>query len=1119
IAENTKVYIYTSAYSTRYAKYLNEYVEIDVTASQITANKISQPFDFIMKPFRVSGRVFDPMAAAGSQGIAGVDILTSSDNATTDEDGFYQLLLFENKQPQKIYAWDNEMWDYALPQTTTDNYITIAANNTADKIDQNFIASRTPALIKGTVVSQKGVPVQGVQVFWSIGWKETETDADGRFEVKTFQELEGSVYVYSNWEQLAVSASATPKKGEITDIGEILVVSNMAPIMDSVRYTPPDPIAGQPLSVRVEARDPDNDHLTYSFTAKTADDTPIASLSDTTADSLEIASGDWPPGFNGGWIKIEISVSDHCETDPAITCETVTQSLDGFVKDNAPPIIRDVSGLISPYNQTTSSNMTLTVDAYDPEGSLLTYSAELYNSLGQLPTGWGSVVGTSTRDKGVITILNTIEDGDYSLRISVSDGSASRSTTRKFRADGNTAPGIQIVYLGTDTTADISNTTVSLRADGTPVSITVDAYDAQDVTGDLNIKWRLPAQFTGVSGTDSDTVMFTPAVGSFTAAVLVTDFGGLMASKTFDIDVKANRLPMVNLSETGWDITRLIKTADGTLKKPNGDTTTDITLTVIASDPEGDHLTFEFGDINTDLVSGVLDTNSATYSLSGLVPGRYAARYQVWDDAGAVADRTVTGFSIFEITLDRPPRLPEFFVPMKMKVSSNGNMLAVGEDPEGKALTFTWEAWEEAPGGTAVSITVDASDDTFSRVSFTAPSSQKSMFVRLTLSDGENSIYRERIVTVVSDRPPVISYTQVVPAVIKNSGKLFLFSEAYDEDDGLSNDPAPTWKIKKTDGSDATTDLFTGLSTGFGGVTVTKDATGDYNVWLEVVGGGQTVASSPVTVTIETANSSPSTPDLQINDKTLLPGETTSITASSSDPDGDEVSFEWRIDGVWQSDEVSDTITFSSDEPGDYTVAVQAYDGNTYSATSTDTITVQTLTLDLEAGPATIQQLGGEFTLTAAFSDGTPIPVDAATWTVTEAPAGSVAIISGSGASVAFTPDIAGPYTISLTVGLLGNAYTGEIAISTYTGPSLATIDGKVTDTLGNILSGARIRLYHQTDSSIYDQYATTDANGDYQFPGVPNGTYYLVVYAGNGFRTKTGVVTVGGPNEVDVKW
>ncbi|MCP4756233.1 MAG: hypothetical protein GY866_35675, partial [Proteobacteria bacterium] len=148
IAENTKVYIYTYAYSTRYAKYLYEYVEIDVTASQITANRITQDFDFVMKPFRVSGRVFDPMAAAGSQGIAGVNIWTSSGAyTTTNEDGFYQLLLFENTQAQLIYAWDNEMWEYALPQTTTKNYITIAANNTADKIDQNFIASRTPALI------------------------------------------------------------------------------------------------------------------------------------------------------------------------------------------------------------------------------------------------------------------------------------------------------------------------------------------------------------------------------------------------------------------------------------------------------------------------------------------------------------------------------------------------------------------------------------------------------------------------------------------------------------------------------------------------------------------------------------------------------------------------------------------------------------------------------------------------------------------------------------------------------------------------------------------------------------------------------------------------------------
>ena len=73
-------------------------------------------------------------------------------------------------------------------------------------------------------------------------------------------------------------------------------------------------------------------------------------------------------------------------------------------------------------------------------------------------------------------------------------------------------------------------------------------------------------------------------------------------------------------------------------------------------------------------------------------------------------------------------------------------------------------------------------------------------------------------------------------------------------------------------------------------------------------------------------------------------------------------------------------------------------------------------------------------------------------------------------------------------------------------------IEGTITDQNGAVVPGASVTAKSTGTTAGYNNTVTTNENGYFMFSQVPVGTY-TVTATGNGFKTSSGDITVGGAN------
>lgn len=160
----------------------------------------------------------------------------------------------------------------------------------------------------------------------------------------------------------------------------------------------------------------------------------------------------------------------------------------------------------------------------------------------------------------------------------------------------------------------------------------------------------------------------------------------------------------------------------------------------------------------------------------------------------------------------------------------------------------------------------------------------------------------------------------------------------------------------------------------------------------------------------------------------------------SSDPNGDQIFYKWgvvqRPDGASISLEGDDTATpsFTPEVAGRYVFQLTVFTAN--DASDSDTVTVDVID---SAGPpqaaATVSDSSPTVFQTVALSgtesvDPTGNGLTYA-WAVTRAPLGSrAAVASSTSARAEFTPDVAGGYTIALTVSGDSGDSTASVSLS-----------------------------------------------------------------------------------------
>ena len=1051
VRSGTQLHIDAGIFVPLYAKYITQEKTLDLSDKNIQDKEAKYNFEFTLKPFIVSGRVINPFAPKGERGIANIIVYTDSQSVQTDENGNYKMVLFYKDGGQKIRAYDPISGDVVRPQVIAID----EAEQDHDHKDLDFVIDRRSAEIDGSVINEKGVPVEGVTIYTSYGWLSTVTDSEGEFHFTiddaSMMGVEDIVlYVYDandNSKLLATQqVDGTIKRGETLDAGEIKIDTNIAPIIKSVTWD--EPIVGQPMNIYVDAYDPDNNQIKTEITFE-------GSVYDVVQGVATITPQE------SGKLTFVTTVT---EIDGDLNAQS-EQSL--IVSENAKPVISSVNGVEKAYNM--NADMVIDVTAYDPEGAALTYRARLYNDFGESLDEMLSV--TDNR----IVISKNIFSGNYTLMIFVSDGIDEVERSIYFRADNNVAPRDLVIEKGDKSVEG----TLYVKTSDAVFSLVATAQDDNNDT--MTYTWSFNEALGDV---DENRLTINPAgkVGVFPISLFVTD-GKAYISKEITLVIENDLSPVIE--SVNINPKTLIQVGDK-IEDLAGNEVTTLSVVVNAYDPEATPLSYEFGEIGSTIeVKGFQEKNTTTYDISGLQAGRHAFKVSVKDEAGKVTTKRV----LFDILLNKAPRIETFFVPVKAKAGDTIKLFAVAKDPEGKALSYKWRAL------TNDQETLRIEDANASSTTCVIPASTTGMVsVTLEVSDGRNSIKKERVVQIVQNSAPVINQMKVLPSSVK-AGKTVQYS-------AMASDPdfdkvSYRWYFDHEEISQKSSGIL----------EIAKETkSGSYPLTL-VVSDGEKESNQTQQITVVALAAKPVV-TLQAPQKHMLSGTQMEITASVNV----KSKLKWSVSEGGEIYPKTAGALFGAKKAGKYIVTVIATneDGIVSEPVSLE-IEVKDVVLELTADKP-VQQIGNQFVLTAKMSDEAyNIPVDAV-WKVVEKPEGATAQLEVDGTTAIIVPDKEGTYKIELSFETEGVTFTKTVTIVASAKSEIdeaTSVHGVVTDTNGEILQGAYVRLYNADDPALYDMTVQTDETGTYLFTDLKAGTYYLVVSGGDNYTSETEVVII----------
>jgi len=333
-------------------------------------------------------------------------------------------------------------------------------------------------------------------------------------------------------------------------------------------------------------------------------------------------------------------------------------------------------------------------------------------------------------------------------------------------------------------------------------------------------------------------------------------------------------------------------------------------------------------------------------------------------------------------------------------------------DPDGDALTFEWRTIA-SPGGTAVTLT----GTTTAEASFTPMEAGVYEF-ELTVSDGMLAARDTVRVTVTTpNRIPTVDVG--ADQSITLGATATVVAQATDPD----GDPLTfSWMVQsRPQGSTAALSSTTTAT-----VMITPDLAGDYVLEVTVSDGrgGEATDTVKITAAAQGQNRAPmANAGVNQNATTTIP--VTLNGTSSSDPDGDPLTFMWSLVSVPEGSSAtiiaanSSIATFTPDVDGTYVVQLMVSDGQ-LSSTDTATITAEpfnhppAVTLSLSVGSTIL--VGSGVTATGTFTDADGHPLTP-TWTL-DAPGGSAATLALDAEETqgTFTADVPGEYVVTLSV-------------------------------------------------------------------------------------------------------
>lgn len=273
--------------------------------------------------------------------------------------------------------------------------------------------------------------------------------------------------------------------------------------------------------------------------------------------------------------------------------------------------------------------------------------------------------------------------------------------------------------------------------------------------------------------------------------------------------------------------------------------------------------------------------------------------------------------------------------------------------------------------------------------------------------------------------------------------------------------------------------------------TFTPDKDGIYLLILVVTNSRSESAECFITVTAASGNSAPvANPG---SNQSVTTGNTVTLDGSaSSDADGNTITYSWAFvfrpfgSQAALSNPSAAKPTFTPDMDGQYVLALIVFDGTTFSAPVTITITASTTNTIPIANPGVDQNvaIGNLVTLDGSQSSVSGSATLTYSWSFVSKPAGSDAELSSfTTVKPTFLPDVGGDYVISLIVNDGNNASDPiTVTVTVFIENSVPVANAGVDQ---NVATGTLVTLDGSTSS---------DADGDnlsfsWSFISLPEGS------------------------------
>lgn len=651
-------------------------------------------------------------------------------------------------------------------------------------------------------------------------------------------------------------------------------------------------------------------------------------------------------------------------TDNSLHNPNVYQWMMGFTKQGVAVSAGVDVTLFLPTNSTTITGLAST-----SSGTITSYN-------------WTKVSGpavTITNPNAPTVSLSNMVSGVYTFRLTATNslGQTGFDDVKVTITSGNQSP---VANAGPNQTITLPTNSINLTGSGSDPDGTIVSYLWTKVSG--------PTATMG--GTNTTVLSLTNLLqGTYVFSLTVTDNQGATGSATVTVTVNGtttNKAPFANAGP------------DRTITLP----TNSLNITGSGNDLDGTIVSYLWEKVSGPAAT-ITNGNAATVTFSNLVAGVYTFRLTVTDNQGATGSDNVV---VTVLAGNQSPTANAGADIILTLPSNSTNIIGSGSDPDGSIASY---AWTQINGPGAATLT-NPSSTTVSVSNLV----QGVYIFRLTVTDNQGATGFDDVVVTVNAAPvnnPPVANAGADISITLPTNSVFINGSGTDSDGTIAS---YCWTLQ----SGPTVTL---ANQNTANLTASNLVEGSYVFRLTVTDNQGATGSDNVTVTVLPAAVN-QTPTVNAGaDKNLtLPANSTTVTATASDPDGSIASYFWeKLSGpsATESGNTTATLTLTNLVEGTYQYRVIVTDNQ--GATASDEVRVNVFAANqppVVTAPAdvviTLPTSSVVLNATASDPDGT---IASYLWINLSGP-GIPTLSGATTASLSASNLIAGTYSFRITV-------------------------------------------------------------------------------------------------------